>query len=99
MSTFEMVGVSVWYRRNTIGADADPDVESFRFMSFVIRDAAPSVQEAKDFYHGQKSLPQFIDQWMAGAELVMLALRPVGTFQKTVTISGFELPQKKYDRD
>jgi hypothetical protein len=32
-------------------------------------------------------------QWMADAELVMLALRPVGTFQKTVTISGFELPQ------
>jgi hypothetical protein len=33
-------------------------------------------------------------QWMAGAELVMLALRPVGTFQKTVTISGFVLPQR-----
>ncbi len=32
-------------------------------------------------------------QWMADAELVMVALRPVGTFQKTVTISGFELPQ------
>jgi hypothetical protein len=49
-------------------AHADPDVETFRFMSFVIRDAAPSVQEAKDFYHGKKSLPQFIDQWMTGEE-------------------------------
>ena len=38
-------------------------------------------------------------QWMAGAELVMLALRPVGTFQKTVTISGFVLPPSDGSRN
>jgi len=32
-------------------------------------------------------------QWMADAELVMFAIQPVGTFQKTVRISGLVLPQ------
>jgi hypothetical protein len=33
-------------------------------------------------------------QWMANAELVLLALEPVGTFEKTVRISGFVLPTR-----
>lgn len=41
---------------------------------------------------GAETLPD--PQWMADAELVMLALVPVGTFEKKVTMSGFELPTR-----
>jgi hypothetical protein len=38
-------------------------------------------------------------RWMADAELVMLSLEPVGTFEKRVRIDGFVLPQMDYYRD
>jgi len=46
--------------------------------SFVIGDGAETIPDS---------------QWMADAELLMLALVPVATFEKPVRISGFELPQ------
>lgn len=47
---------------------AEENIDQFRFLSMIIRDQLPSVQEAKDFYNKQKNLDEFVNSWIASSE-------------------------------
>ena len=47
---------------------AEETVDQFRFLSMIIRDQLPSVQESKDFYTKKKTLSEFSDIWLASTE-------------------------------
>jgi hypothetical protein len=49
-------------------AFSDSNSEKLRYMSMLIRDRLPSIQESKDFYENKKSLDEFINTWMASAD-------------------------------
>lgn len=40
----------------------------FRYMSHVIRDHAPTVAEAREFYDGTKALDAFVQEWLQSAQ-------------------------------
>ena len=46
-------------------AIAGESVEQFRYLSMIIRDQLPTVEESKDFYNKEKSLSEFTASWLA----------------------------------
>lgn len=67
----------------------------FRFMSHVVRDRAPSVQEAKDFHNNMQPIESYTNQWLASPEHAQRVQR---FFQDMFGASPYQfISQDEYD--